>query len=320
MIKVSVIIPVYGVEKYIERCANSLFAQTLDNIEFIFIDDCTPDRSMEILSTVIEKNRPRFEGMNWIVRTKRILSNSGQAAVRQYGVKLAKGKYVIHCDSDDWVAPEMYQLMYEKAIVDDSDIVVCDYITTDGVNVIKTYNGCRTNDRDEFINRLLFQYESWSLCNKLVNRIKCYNNINFPNGNMGEDMALSIQLLLNCNRVSFVPKELYFYYSNPESITQSPNEEKKMRNFFQNKENVDLICGVFDRLGKSNVYAKGILYIKWRVKRQLWNTTFDKSKYTIWLNTYREISKGVIFCKKIPFAEKVKYFLTFLRLYPCNAR
>lgn len=127
MPKVTVIVPVYGVEKYIERCAISLFEQTLDDIEIIFVNDCTPDRSMEILDRIIEKYRFLFEEKKYIVRTESMLTNSGQAAVREHGTKLAIGDYIIHCDSDDWVEKTWLELMYEKADNENIDVVFCDY-------------------------------------------------------------------------------------------------------------------------------------------------------------------------------------------------
>ncbi len=105
MPKVSVIIPVYGVEKYIERCARSLFEQTLDDIEYLFIDDCTPDKSIEMLKQVLEDYPHRKPQ----VVIHRMEQNSGQAAVRKWGMQNAIGDYVIHCDSDDWVELTMYE-------------------------------------------------------------------------------------------------------------------------------------------------------------------------------------------------------------------
>ena len=111
MPKVSVIIPIYGVEKYIERCARSLFEQTLDDIEYIFIDDCTPDNSMIVLQSIIEKYRFRLDKEKKVVRIEKMPSNSGLTAVRSHGMQLALGEYVIHCDSDDWVDRELYETM-----------------------------------------------------------------------------------------------------------------------------------------------------------------------------------------------------------------
>ena len=96
MPKVSVIIPVYGVEKYIERCTVSLFEQTLDDMEFIFVDDCTPDRSMEILGCVIEKYRLRFAEKNYIVRTERMPPDPRVAGGWGGGYKFGCGGFLIN--------------------------------------------------------------------------------------------------------------------------------------------------------------------------------------------------------------------------------
>ena len=94
---VSVIIPVCKVEPYMARCARSLFGQTLDDIEFLFIDDCSPDRSIDVMREVLAE----FPARKDQVTVFRMPRNSGQAAVRMQGIALARGEYVIHCDSDD---------------------------------------------------------------------------------------------------------------------------------------------------------------------------------------------------------------------------
>ena len=112
-IKVSVCIPVYGVEKYIEKCARSLFEQTMqDGIEFIFVNDCTKDRSIEILEQVLAEYPHRKEQTRIIHHEK----NRGLVAARNTGLAYASGEYIIHCDSDDWVELDMYEKMYKKAI------------------------------------------------------------------------------------------------------------------------------------------------------------------------------------------------------------
>ena len=128
MPKVSIIIPVYGVEKYIERCSRSLFEQTLDDLEYLFIDDCTPDKSIDVLKNILEEYPNR---KNQVV-IHRMDQNSGQAIVRRWGMLNATGKYVTHCDSDDWIDVRMYEAMYNKAITNNADVVVCDYEITDG--------------------------------------------------------------------------------------------------------------------------------------------------------------------------------------------
>lgn len=193
MSKVSVIIPVYGVEKYIERCARSLFEQTLGDIEYLFIDDCTPDKSIEILKKVLEEYPQRKSQ----VIIHHMDKNSGQAAVRKWGMQNATGDFVIHCDSDDWVDTDMYRAMYEKAIEENTDVVVCDYIITDGNNVIIKKKGCQSTEIQLFLSDILFQKSSWSLCNKMFARTTYDRGIIYPKHNMGEDMALTCQLVWN---------------------------------------------------------------------------------------------------------------------------
>ena len=162
MPKVSVLVPVYGVEKYIERCARSLFEQTMDDIEFIFVDDCTPDHSIEILKSVIEEYRLRFAEKKYEVRIERLPTNSGLAAVRRHGIQLATGDYIINCDSDDWVDVTMYEKMYNKAIEEDADMVVCDYYRSDGVTH-REDTGFISNQKELFIKEMLL-FLSVHLC------------------------------------------------------------------------------------------------------------------------------------------------------------
>ena len=134
--EVSVIIPVYKVEDYIGRCCRGLFSQTLESIEYIFIDDCSPDRSV----SVIEDALSDFPSRKPQVRLLRTERNSGQAAVRALGIREATGEYVIHCDSDDWPEPSMYGKLYSKAKEEDADIVICDMFRSDGT--ADTFFGC----------------------------------------------------------------------------------------------------------------------------------------------------------------------------------
>src|SRR5574344_2358361 len=111
MPKVSIIIPIYNVEKYIEKCARSLFEQTEEDLEFIFVNDCTRDCSMQILNEVI-KDYPSRKNQIKIITNE---INQGLPFTHQRGQKEATGEYIIHCDSDDWVDINMYRMLYEKA-------------------------------------------------------------------------------------------------------------------------------------------------------------------------------------------------------------
>ena len=312
MPKLSVIVPVYRVEKYIERCARSLFAQSLDDIEFLFVDDCTPDKSVEILLRVLDE----FPERRKQVKIHRMEKNSGQALVRRWGMQHATGEFVIHCDSDDWVKPDAYRIMYDMAVKDRADIVVCDIAITDGTTFSGVLKGCEKTEKEKFLKDLLLQKNPWSLCNKMFRRVACYGeNLIYPKGNFGEDMVICFQLLLNGGKTSYIPLALYNYYSNPLSITNNREESTIMNNFYQDKENVSLLSEILSNAGITKALTSGLNFIKWRVKCQLWNTKFDGNKVSLWRATYPEIHKWVYISRYVPLKEKIKCFITHIGIY-----
>lgn len=120
----SVIIPIFQVEKYIEKCARSLMEQTMrDGIEYIFIDDCSVDYSLEILERTLSSYPERRKQVKVIRQEKHI----GVFRTRELGLSLSKGKYIGWCDSDDWVEKEMFSEMYRASQLHNSDIVVCNF-------------------------------------------------------------------------------------------------------------------------------------------------------------------------------------------------
>ena len=117
MIKVSVIVPVYNVEKYLEKCLDSLVNQTLKEIEIIIVNDGSPDNSHKI----IDKYTKKYKNIKAYLK-----ENGGLSDARNYGLKKASGEYIAFLDSDDFVKEDMYQKMYEKAKSGNFDMIVCD--------------------------------------------------------------------------------------------------------------------------------------------------------------------------------------------------
>ena len=304
MPKVSVIVPVYGVEKYIERCARSLFEQTLDDIEYLFIDDCTPDKSVEILRSVME-DYPQRKGQVVIHRMEK---NSGQAVVRKWGIQHATGEYVIHCDSDDWVDREMYRLLYEKAIAGGLDIVVCDYYDTDGVNITEVKQSFSKDKKD-----MMFSY--FTLWCKIVKRSLFENHeINYPKGNMGEDRVYSLQLAWYAESYGYVERPLYYYYTNPASIVHTIDKEKSISIFQQRKKNTDIICSfiVSNNIGgcKTQLTMLKLLTLVW-----LYPFLKDNKIYKMWKEAYPELVKDCICAFNTNKRECLRYYLVYFRLY-----
>ena len=128
-------VPVYGVEKYIERCARSLFEQTYENLEYIFVDDCSPDKSMEILMRVMEDYPNRKEQVRIIHHEH----NRGLAAARNTALDAATSSFITHVDSDDYLSLEAIQLLVEKQVETGADIVSGNYFVIESNGTKKAF-------------------------------------------------------------------------------------------------------------------------------------------------------------------------------------
>ena len=311
MPKVSVIIPVYGVESYIERCARSLFEQTLDDIEYLFIDDCTPDHSIEKLQQVLEEYPQRKPH----VVIHRMEQNSGQAAVRKWGMQNATGEYVIHCDSDDWVDKDAYSALYGKAKAEKADIAICD-LDVNNEESHRFVAGCLNIDKALFLRDVCSMRTSWSLCNKIICRELYQENFVFPEKNMGEDMAMMIQLISKASKIAYVPNVYYHYFNNPTSITRVKDYKCIERRFFQVKENTDIALRALEDYGFAMSNLDSLCVMKLNVKRQLLPLVHSEKYYNTWRSTYPETNRQIWLNQYISFKDKLKYALTLVRVYP----
>lgn len=311
MSKVSVIIPVYGVEKYIERCARSLFEQTLDDIEYLFIDDCTPDNSIGILTNVLEE----YPNRKSQVIIHRMEKNSGQAAVREWGLRNATGEFIIHCDSDDWVDTDMYRKMYDKAIQDNADYVICDYAVSDGIKILNKVKGCHTTSKELLIQNFICLKDAVPLWNKLIKRNIIEKEIIPTKYNVGEDYLQSINFLLNSSNISYVPQSFYNYFININSITNEANKDKRIKNLYHNKANLDILISIFERKDLYRKYEDCFVAAKWHVKEKIEFSLSHKKECLEWHNIYPEIHRKILFNPFLSFKKKIKFILIYFRLF-----
>ena len=208
MIKISIIIAVYNCEKYIEACVRSLFEQTLNDIEYVFVNDATPDNSITVLEKVIEDyptRKPFFKIIN-------LKKNGGVSNARKIGIENATGEYVIHADSDDWIDKDMYERLYRKAKETDADIVGCNFLH-EYTDIQYVFRQQYSDSKEENISRLINGRIFPSLCTSLTRRslIKD-NNITFPVGlNMGEDLFFNLQLYLLAKKIVSIDWAPYHY-------------------------------------------------------------------------------------------------------------
>lgn len=317
MPKVSVIIPIYGVEQYIERCAVSLLEQTLDDIEYLFINDCTNDNSIEILKQVISRYPLRLSQIRIVDMPK----NSGQAAVRKYGIELATGDFIIHCDSDDWIDVNMYKDMYDTAVSTMSDIVVCNYKIVNGKEVSITVEQTISNKKINIISDLLVGNIEGYVWNKLV-KSNLYKSLPyFPCDNLTEDLTMAIQLFYNSNSWSHLAKDYYHYYQNEESITNKRIDDTHiLKKGEQVYRNFLLIEKFLKEQPDYSEYIKHLTIRKYRVKLGLRNMCIYPGGVKIWRTIFPELKLWSIFRYKLSLRTKIGYIITHLGLYSIIAR
>lgn len=314
-ILISVIIPIYGVERYIERCVRSLFEQTLrEDIEFIFVNDCTPDRSIEILKKVLEEY-PHRQSQCQIVHHK---TNLGLPTARKSGLNIAKGRYIAHCDSDDWVEKDAYKLIAQEAILYNPDMIECNYYISDGQNTTSSSSKYIKNSILNIfnINGHQFKYIGPYVWNKIVKREIYQQGIVFPTANISEDVVFTIQLSLLCNSYRNIEIPVYYYFVNNESLTRlARNKEDIIKRCLSFKQNVDLIVNILHKKNLINSYNTGILSIKLLVRNELLPFINDEDIYIMWNQTYPELTFYNVIFSGVPIRKKILYIMIRLRLY-----
>ena len=236
--KVSVCVPIYGVEKYIAKCAESLFAQTMQkDIEFIFVNDCTRDKSMEVLAQVIKKH-PHLQDQIKIVHHA---ENKGLTGARNTALQYASGDYIIHCDSDDTIEKNFCEALYNAAVSSNADAAACPILLESGNAVLRKLS-LSDGGIDEWFANSFHSAEFNSLCNKLFARhIALDPAIQVPdNITMAEDLLRTTQMLLKCKKaVTCVQNENCYHYYLGHSGASTTNYSSKT--FASEKEVISIL-------------------------------------------------------------------------------
>lgn len=211
MPKVSVVVPIYNVEKYIKKCMDSLVNQTLQEIQIIFVNDGSTDESGNIAKEYASKY------LNKIIYLEK--ENGGLSDARNFGMRYAEGEYIAFLDSDDYVENTMYEEMYNKALQENSDYVECDFLWEYPDKTKKDKRNSYNNKKEMLTN---VRVVAW---NKLIKReILEKNNISFPKGLRYEDIEFTYKLIPYLNKVSYVDKEFVHYVQRNNSIANVQNE------------------------------------------------------------------------------------------------
>ena len=319
--KISVIVPVYNVENYLEKCLNSLVNQTLQEIEILVINDGSTDDSQKIIEVFQNKFPQKIKAF-----TK---ENGGLSDARNFGIERARGEFIAFVDSDDYVSARMMEEMYGLAKKHEAEIVICNLQKVDE-NGIVTQKLTQITNLSEKIdleqNFSVFSDISYFACNKIFKR-ELFDGKRFQKGMHFEDIELIPQLLLQCKTLAKTDAFHYQYLERSNSISKSHTERgldilKAVKNVeiaFENSEyshkktelkNFQILEGVYTFLAylafvkEDEVYDKMNLQLKKFIKER------DISLKEILV--YKRFGRNYLL--SLPFKKIIYYLLCFLGL------
>ena len=234
MPKVSIIVPFYNVENYIEKCLETLVNQSLKDIEIILVNDGSKDRSAYVVNKFLKQYPEK------IIYLEK--ENGGLSDARNFGIPHAKGEYIAFLDSDDYVEKDMYENMYELAKKEDSDMVECDFYWQ-YPDKLKKDEGVIYQGKKEMIEKV--RVVAW---NKLIKReiLEKNQEIRFPKGLRYEDVEFTYKLVPYIEKVSFLKKPCVHYIQREGSISNKQNE--------RNKEIFDVLDNVISYYKEKEIY------------------------------------------------------------------
>lgn len=301
--KVSIIVPIFKVRNFIERCACSLFEQTLEDIEYIFVDDVSPDNSVEILKSCIE----RYPERKVQVRILTHLQNMGVTAARNTGLKAATGTYIAYCDSDDYVERDMYKSLYDKAEEINADLVYCDfYFKYRGDRVVR-YSTVPLAEKGTLIPAYIGS--GWAVVWNMIAKRELYERyalLSPRNITYCEDFHLSVRLMHFSNIIGKVNLPLYYYnQENEDSIMHSLNKKQMLCERLAYDEIIDF----FKSEGKFNEYQREL---SWRVLKNKQDLVLDVESHGEFMTIHPWSHKMILSCPESFCNRKIKIMMWML--------
>lgn len=305
---ISIIVPVYNVEQYLERCVRSILTQSFSDFELILVDDGSPD-NCGILCDQYAQEDSRVKVIHQ--------NNAGLSAARNAGLDWfysnSDSKWICFVDSDDWLYINFLQAMFHCANSNDADTVISEFIRTSGEEPIieeSSLKGKIINIEDFYINH---NVTATIACGKLYCR-KSFENVRYPVGKIHEDEYVTYKILFECNKVTYIDQPLYFYYQNPEGIMNRKWNPKRLDAVQAYEEQIDY----FKKKKRVHVYlVKRYIYYLYDMLNKL-NDNSEYKEYTMVLKS--KLSRTLLKYKKIVDWETVPYaaelcFPRYMRVY-----
>lgn len=301
MIKISILVPIYGTEKYIAKCAETLFNQSYENIEYIFVDDCTKDNSISILEAVIKKYPQKGKQIKIIHHT----NNQGLAAARLTGLINSTGDYIWFVDSDDYVECNALDICL-KWIDKNYDLIVFNYFTESDFNVR------RSHIKKINVNAVLKHYMSPMIWKCIIKRELFFENKIFPveGVNFAEDLLLLSRLILVSKKHILLEDCLYHYNcTNLSSYTANIKTS-----YIENAADaIMMICDFYGNWGKIEKYQHGLCFLLVEVYLKLYKNDSKNKKLTELEKYIKRFSKIGLTIINLSVLFRTNLFMKILR-------
>lgn len=307
--KISVIVPIYNVEKYLSRCIDSIISQSYNNLQIILVDDGSPDDCGRICDIYAAQDA-RIQ----VIHKK----NGGLSDARNAGLELANGEWISFVDSDDWIEPDMYSRLLQNAEKYGAQISVGgvnDEVIQNGViKILKsTFDGVEEIECQgpvEAMRRHLLG--SWAAWDKIYRR-EIFTGIRFPVGEINEDEPIMLELLSRCTRIVYTNKVYYHYIQRAESITTSSFSEKKLAWPKHCRDNLAFVQERYPQLELAAAarYRKSILWVLREIVLSGKDYSAQRRELLKQLREYYGLFKRAVFESRI---DKIRLIL--LRWFP----
>lgn len=318
MVKVSFVVAVYNVAPYIEKCVRSLYGQTLEDIEIVLVDDCTPDDSIDIALRVLE-DYPHRKSQVKVVRHE---TNTGVKNVRRDGVKEAEGEYIINMDGDDYAELKMAELMYGKAVERCADMVLCGFWWhQEQDSCYKMPVSMAVIHDSEAIRDATLNRRGWPnvWCRMVRRELFASEEMVWPVSNHAEDVVITTATTYLAQRLVCLEEPLYHYCYNPRSMTNYSKLDCLIRKRDEFIQNIDLLDRFYQRHGIDKKYRHGIMVNKVFAKNETLSIRQRRVRRRMWRSTFPGLNRLMLFgsngCRST-YREKIWAIALLLGLYP----
>lgn len=309
MIKVSVIVPVYNVEKYLAKCLDTVCNQTFSDYEVVIINDGSPDNSEKIINDYIKK----YNNIKYYKK-----KNGGLSDARNYGISKSNGKYLMFIDSDDYVSNDMVEKLYNKIEEEKADMALCNYILIKpDKSEYKNYN-YNPGTTNIYKNKKILLNKQ-TACNKIYKK-ELFNDLLFDKGKYYEDLRIMIKLYSKCNRIAFIDDFCYYYVERNNSIMHDCDVEKNFEivdainsimNYYKNEKIYDNFFQEIEFIMIDNVIISNFV----RIICSNNNYKFHLGKYLSFIEDNFPNYKKNSYIKELAFKRKLVFFLNSRKLY-----